>query len=360
MKSFCESSQGPQPKELKREPKVTILLPVHNGEAYLGQSIQTVLAQDFADFELLIIDDDSSDSSSAIAQSTQDQRVRYCRNPERYGLFKTLNAGIEEARSPLIKLWAQDDCMLPGSLGSFVDFAMSHPSAGMIYSDFIKIDERGNRTGDELRYLSQRQRTPELAGEKISALLFWFYGCLPGNISTVLLRREAWEKAGRFTTGRQQAPDFEMWVRISEYFDIGFIQEKLIELRDHSLQLSRLGFEQLTVIEEELEVIQALRAKLHPLGSESALDRIWVTRRGYQHVHWLVKSALRGDLQKTLQGWRAIKRYGHAWQQLIFWLVSMNGRYFAPDRDELFDSLIPFFQNAGVSQSYSRTMKEMS
>jgi len=324
----------------------------------LSQSIQSVLAQSFADFELRIIDDDSTDASPAIAQSIDDSRVHYFRNAERYGLFKTLNTGIEAAKSPLVKLWAQDDRMLPGSLGSFVDFANAHPSAGMIYCDFLKIDSQGNRTGDEVRYFGQRQRTPKLAGEKISALLFWFYGCLPGNISTVMLRRAAWKKVGGFTTGIQQAPDYEMWVRISEDFDIGFIQRQLIELRDHPFQLSKLGFEQLTIIEEELEIVDALRSKLRPLISESALNRSWVTRRGYQHVHWLVKSAVRGDLKRTLQGWRGIKKYGQPWQQLIFWLVSLNGRFFVPDRDQEFDSLVPLFENGDTSASL-RIRKEL-
>src|SRR5688572_20355380 len=125
-------------------PAITILLPVYNGAAYLKESIDSVLAQDYRDFELHILDDVSTDQSPTIARMTGDSRVRYSRNPERYGLFKTLNRGFEEAvQSAYVRIWAQDDRMLPGSLRSFVDFARAHPSAGMFYCDFHVIDYVG-------------------------------------------------------------------------------------------------------------------------------------------------------------------------------------------------------------------------
>src|SRR5579864_8534416 len=192
-------------------PQVTVILPVYNGANYLAQSIQSVLGQDFGDFELHVLDDCSVDESAGIAQSTGDSRVRYSRNPERYGLFKTLNRGFEEATTSLVRIWAHDDIMLPGGLRTFVEFAQRHSSVGMIYSDFYEIDARGRRTGREAAYHSQRERTPEVATPEVSALLFWCYGCLPGNVSTVMLRRDAWRKAGGFLTGYQQAPDYDMW-----------------------------------------------------------------------------------------------------------------------------------------------------
>jgi glycosyltransferase involved in cell wall biosynthesis len=318
-------------------PSVTILLPVHNGENYLAQSVASVFKQDLQDFELHILDDDSSDGSASIAQSTGDPRVRYSRNSSRFGLFKTLNRGIEEARTELIRIWSHDDIMLPGSLRMFVEFAATHPSVGMMYSDFFSIDADGKRTGKELLYRNQRVRTPEVAKPQFSALLFWFYGCLPGNISTVMLRRAAWENVGRFSTGYQQAPDYDMWVRVSEFYDIGFICEKTTELREHSLQLGRVGQKEMTTIEEELPVLDQLQKRLTGVLSRKELRRGWVVERGRQHVHWIVKALLRGDFEATTRGWKAIKAYGQPWSQVLFWLVSMNGRLFVLDRDKLFD-----------------------
>lgn len=322
-------------------PEVTVILPVHNGANYLSEAIDSVLAQDYRDFELHILDDGSEDESLLIAQSTGDARVRYSRNPERYGLFKTLNRGFEEARTSLVRIWAQDDRMLPGCLQAFVNFAREHPSVGMIYCDFIKIDGTGNRTGDELRYEEQRTRTPVLAGAKLSALLFWCYGCLPGNISTVMMTREAWKNVGGFITEFQQAPDYEMWVRLSEHYDVGFISEKTIELRQHAGQLARLGQRELNTIGEELVVVTRLRARLAEMLTEKELSRQWRTERGRQHIHWIARAALRGDWATAKRGWNAVKLYGQPWNQALFWLVSLNGRLFMPDRDAIFDRLAP-------------------
>jgi len=179
-------------------PEVTIILPVHNGANYLKESIESVLSQDFTNFEVHILDDGSEDQSAMIAQTTGDSRVVYSKNPARFGLFKTLNRGFEEADSPLVRIWAHDDRMVSGSLGRFVEFAKAHPSAGLIYSDFYAVDALGKRTGEDLRFREQRNRTPPLVSDKFSLLLFCIYGCLPGNISTVMLRRDIWKSLGGF------------------------------------------------------------------------------------------------------------------------------------------------------------------
>src|ERR1039457_1036265 len=121
-------------------PTISIVLPVHNGAGYLAESIDSVLAQEDDDFELLVLDDQSTDESADIANSRHDPRLRYSKNPEWFGLYKTLNRGIAEAHGDWVRLWAADDRMLPGSLRAFRTFAFRHPSVGMIYCDFYEID----------------------------------------------------------------------------------------------------------------------------------------------------------------------------------------------------------------------------
>jgi len=327
-------------------PEVTIILPVHNGANYLKESIESVLSQDFTDFELHILDDGSEDQSAMIAQTTGDSRVVYSKNPVRFGLFKTLNRGFEEASSSLVRIWAHDDRMLSGSLRQFVAFARSHPSAGLVYSDFYGIDSLGKRTGEDMRFQAQRKRTPPLASDKLSLLLFCIYGCLPGNISTVMLRREAWKSLGGFMTGREQIPEFDLWIRLSEKYDIGFISEKAIELRDHPSQLGKSGQKNLKTIEEELIVVTQLRAGLAAILSEKELDRLWRTERGRQHIHWIARAALRGEWATVRRGWHFVKAYGQPWSQVLFWLVSVNGRFFMPDRHAVFDKAGPALSSA--------------
>lgn len=319
-------------------PEVTVILPVHNGANYLKESIESIRGQTFDDFELHILDDDSSDRTPEIAQSTEDRRVRYSRNPERFGLFRTLNRGFTEAQSAWVRIWAHDDRMLPIGLGKFVNFARAHPQTGMVYCDFFEIDASGQRTRGEEEFVEQRRRTPEISFAKLSALLFFAYGCLPGNISTVMIRQDAWRSMGGFLEGIQQAPDYDMWVRLSQRFPVGFIREKLVELRSHPLQLGRLGHKQMTTIEEEWLVHTQLCTILKEIVPSRDLQWYWRKHRGREHIHWIARALLRRDFGVAARGWRAVSRYGQPWLQTWSWLTSINGRFFRADRERFFDS----------------------
>src|SRR5205807_862963 len=135
----------------------------------------------------------------------------------------------------------------------------------------------------------------------------------------------------------QQAPDFDLWVRVSELFDVGFINTKVMELRDHPLQLSKVGQKQMTTIEEELPVINRIQESLSGIVTEYEFTSLWKRERGRQHIHWLVRALMRLDFDAAVRGWQAVKRYGHPWQQLAFWLVSCNGRLFARNSHSFFD-----------------------
>ncbi len=315
---------------------MTIILPVHNGAEYLGEALASVLSQD-VDFELLVLDDESSDASPDIVSSVSDPRLRYFRNPARYGLFKTLNRGFAEATSQLVRLWAQDDRMLPGSLRAFAASAKEHSSPGMVFSDFYAIDASGRRTGSDERYTAIRERTPDVIRSNLAALLFYCFGCLPGNISTVLVRKEAWQRVGGFLTGSQQAPDYDMWVRISEHFSLRFLRQKLVEVRDHEGQLSRLGRREMTTIQEELPVIRELVRRLSPVIGPRELRWAWARGRGCQHVQWIARALARGEARKALRGMKAMSAFGQPWLQAAVWLVTLNGLLVPHRPESLFD-----------------------
>lgn len=318
------------------EPFITVVLPVHNGADYLRESIDSVLRQTYDSFELVVLDDDSHDESPAIVASYNDSRIRYSRNPERMGLFRTLNRGFAEATSPWVRIWAHDDRMAPNCLTRMAEVALNAPSAGMLFCNFVLIDSHGQRTHCESRFRGQYQRVPALAPPETSALLFYAFCCLPGNISTVMLRRAAWESVGGFWEGKQQAPDYDMWVRVSAQWDVAFLDEPLIEMREHEAQLGRTGQKTLTTIDEELRVIEALNSRLQSI-SERDRRGFWRDNRGRQHFHWIMRALLRGEVSLALRGWRSLKQYGLPYSQAWKWLASANGRFFCEQPTEFFD-----------------------
>ena len=327
------------PTSARRE--VTVILPVHNGARYLEESIRSVLRQD-VDFELHVLDDNSSDASPDIAQSTGDARVRYSRNDGRFGLFKTLNRGFREAGTELVRIWSDDDHMTQGSLRRFVAFGESHPAAGMWFCRFAGMDPQGQLTGDERQFAEQWRRIPECFGGQLAALLFYCFGCMPGNISTVLMRRSIWERLGGFLEGIQQAPDYDMWVRAGEIADVGFIDDALVELRDHPGQLGKQGGKLMTLIEEQQPVIERLEKSLEGVLSAGAFWSAWRNGSGRDHLHLVARALLAGDLRTAWRGTKAIRRYGRPLlPQVATWLLSGNGRLWRLDRPRFFDSIAP-------------------
>lgn len=318
------------------EPFITVLLPVHNGAEYVREAIDSVLQQTYDSFELVVMDDDSRDESPAIVASYDDPRMRYSPNPEWMGLFRTLNRGFAEATAPWVRLWAQDDRMAPDCLTRMAEVASKSPSAGMLYCNFTAIDSQGKRTHRESRYRGQYQRVPALATPEMSALLFYAFGCLPGNISTVMLRRSAWESVGGFWEGKQQAPDYDMWVRLSETWDVAFVDEPLIEMREHEMQMGRTGQRMLTTISEELRVIEALNRRLQSIPIR-ARRGYWRDNRGRQHLHWIMRALFRGEAALARRGWGDMAQYGMPYSQALKWLISANGRFFCEQPVEFFD-----------------------
>jgi glycosyltransferase involved in cell wall biosynthesis len=327
-------------------PRMTILMPVYRPIDYLKGSLASVLEQDFSDYELIVLDNSVNAECEAVFKSAKDPRINYTWTGEKIGLFEKLNRGAKIADSPWLRLWADDDNMLPGSLSSFMEFVHCHPTVGLVYSDFFSIDPNGTRTGGDNKFLNQRERTPELVKGELSTFLFWCYGCLPGNISTVMLRREAWQECGGFLTGFQQVPDFDMWIRVGGKYPIGFLPEKAIELRTHPKQLSQSKERYLIVADEEIPVTLRLKERLQQTIPEGELMRLWRIQRGRQYAHSLIRALIGGDIASVSGIWRALKIMGNPWLQMWIWLISVNGRLIstAASADKLFDkysSVIP-------------------
>ena len=109
-------------------PEITIIVPVYNGSIYLSETLNSLLSQTFANFELLVIDDGSTDASSEIVRSFKDDRIRLIRK-ENSGLCHTLNRGIAEARTSYIARNDQDDISFPQRLECQLKVMNDHPEA---------------------------------------------------------------------------------------------------------------------------------------------------------------------------------------------------------------------------------------
>ena len=136
-----------------KNPKVTVFIPVFNREHYIGDAIESILAQTFSDFEILLVDDGSTDSSTEKIRSFSDPRIRLVCNEKNLGIPKTRNKGVELARGQYMAMLDSDDLAYPHRLKKQVAFLDNHPEYAQIGSWCRMMDAQG-------RILNKIKRQP--------------------------------------------------------------------------------------------------------------------------------------------------------------------------------------------------------
>lgn len=212
--------------DLGQSPRVTVLMPVYNGEKYLREAIESILGQTFRDYEFLIVNDGSTDRSAEIIGSYLDPRIRLVHNGTNSGLIFTLNRGLELAQGAFVARMDCDDISLPERLAKQVAFMDSHPEIGICGAWFRKFGTRKNKV---VRW----QTAPDAIR---CGLLF---DAMVGH-PTVMMRSELLRKFGlRYDPDYKNAEDFELWARAAEYCTIANIGEVLLLYRVHPAQVTQ-------------------------------------------------------------------------------------------------------------------------
>lgn len=302
-------------------PRVSVLLPVHDGSRYLRESLDSVLAQDCEDVEVIACDDASTDDSLAILESYEDSRLQVLRNASNRGLFPTLNALIAASGSNLIRLWAQDDVMYPGCLAAHVEFHRQHSELAMSFCDVDAIDDTGARVarpgGDQ---------TPEVISGELASRIMFLHGSITGNIANVMLTRAALEAVGPFREDLLVSGDFEMWVRMAGEFSLGRLPRRLMALRNHAGQLSRRPGMMAKFIEENGPIFEALLQRLP--AEQRARGRRYLRRQVHvSYAHDVVHSLLARDFDTALGTYRALRAVDRPLPTFAWWLLSGNRRW---------------------------------
>jgi hypothetical protein len=229
-------------------PRVSVVIPVFNGEAYLAEAVESVLEQTLEELELVAVDDGSRDASRAILEgfARADPRVRLLANEKNLGISAALNRGWRAARAPYIARLDADDVSLPDRLARQVEFLDAHPSVAVVGGAAIIIGVTGRRTST--------MRFPTASRTIHSTLLR--HNCLAHP--SVMLRRTALEEVGGYRLAHVE--DYDLWLRISERFDLANLSDPLILYRVHPGQLSFLVLEER--VREALAVRAAARIRL--------------------------------------------------------------------------------------------------
>lgn len=221
---------------------VSIIIPAYNQGHFLAEAIDSVLAQTYPDFEILVVDDGSTDDTAVVAQSYTDSRVRYIYK-ENGGLSSARNAGLRHASGEYISYLDSDDCFLPDKLALLVAELKAHPDVGLVAGQALPIDEYGRQVGIKFDKALPEDSTQLLLGN-------------PLHVGSVLLRREWQEQVGFFDETLRSYEDWDMWLRLAlAGCQMRFLQEPVSLYRFHSAQMTRDGRQMTTATFAVLEKI---------------------------------------------------------------------------------------------------------
>lgn len=200
--------------------KVSIIIPTYNRADCIEQSIRSVLEQTYRKFEVLIVDDGSSDNTQDIVNSIGDERIRYIKMPENKGASAARNEGIRRAACQYIAFQDSDDRWKTDKLEKQMQALVDNPQAGLVYCAY----ECQRFDGDTAIVPDAQMPLHDKQGDIYHKLLCRNTIGAP----TVLARRECFDKAGVFCESLTCLEDWELFVRIAKEYEILFMEEPLV------------------------------------------------------------------------------------------------------------------------------------
>jgi len=270
----------------------SVILPCYNGARWVGRAVESILVQTYKHFELVIIDDGSTDNSKEIiAPYLCDERVRYIYQTNR-GFSAALNRGIKESSGCFIGFIGQDDLWMPNKLELQVKYFSKNENVALVHSNYYSIDseERIIRVvKTKVRGFSSKQEVVK-----------WLFLTTNLGFETVLVKRKCFDEVGLFDERMVGYSDHDMWLRVAGSFNIGYLDLPLVKKRQHELQLSKVRRE--SVLKDEFLLTKKAISR-YPF-----LKKFELTKSAPLYYEWgialLQKGNTKGAKQKLLKAIR--------------------------------------------------------
>ena len=302
-------------------PRVSVTIPTFNCARYLPRALDTVLSQTYTDYEIIVVDDGSTDGTRDVVAQFGD-RVRYLYQANQ-GLSSARNLALAHASGEFIAYLDADDMWYPNRLERQVAFLDAHTECGLVHSDFTIIDDTDAVIHHRLN-LETRRKYPE--GYCMLDLLQRSHIQVP----TVLERRTCFDRVGRFDERLKTAQDYLHWIRIAmDGMAIGYIAETLAMYRRTASSLSsspRRVLEDFVIIFEGLLAEQTLAPRHGERAVEIVRNRLYAARRELAYLErvegrtnrslrqvtsllrlWPLRAELYVDLVKSCVAWALVR-----------------------------------------------------
>ena len=211
----------------KNNPTISVIIPTYNRANFLTQSIPSVLNQTYRNFEIIIVDDNSTDNTVEVLENYDDKRIKYIKNNENRGVGSARNQGIKIARGEYITFLDSDDTLLSPKFEKQLNkFELLSDDCGLVYCGFCYVFD----------YTGQIQKRifPKFQGNVFDNLL-------GGNIFPIhapLVKRECFEKCGQFDVSLPACEDWDLWIRFARHYKFAFVPDILTKYYIHGQQKS--------------------------------------------------------------------------------------------------------------------------
>lgn len=310
-----------------RRPGLTVAIPTYNGARYLATTIDSILAQTDASFDLIVCDDQSTDSTREIVRQRAGERVRLWINPVRLRLAGNWNACIEQSETEWVAIVHQDDVLLPGHLSAHLSTASRYPDAGLIASSAVAIDPEGCRITDG---------SIEAGGLGLVDRLFPALTLLetlavsnPLRCSAVTVRADVHQTLGGFDPAYGYVVDWDFWLRVASRYPVAWLASPTVGFRWHKASETHRFKIGVTDLEETEKLLTTLSANA-PAGSSQSrgLAPAARDRLGRAYLNRAYEASRAGNRRLT---WTALRKSlthspGIAWKLAADW--RLLGRLF--------------------------------
>ncbi len=203
---------------------ISVILPVYNSEKYIFEAIQSILDQTYTHFELLILDDGSTDNTLSIINKFSDERIKIFTSERNYGIVHQLNKGIDNSRGEFIARMDADDISHPERFNKQIDYLISHPNIDVLGTF-------ANKIGEEAGLIEYNYNKPE----QISFLLnFYCYMLHPA----VMMRKRIFSKC-KYSSDYPLAEDYGLWCKVNNGSNLYILDEVLLDYRIHNEQTNK-------------------------------------------------------------------------------------------------------------------------
>jgi glycosyltransferase involved in cell wall biosynthesis len=242
-------------------PTVSVIIPTYNYGRFIDESLKSVFDQTFQDFEIIVIDDGSSDDTAQRIDS-YGNRIRYFRQQQK-GPAAARNLGIRESKGEFIAFLDADDFWYSTKLEKQLKLFRTNPRLGMVLTDNALFDDGG------------------IYKDYVNKKGYLFSGDLVSNIflrsgvvtPTVMVRRRVFEKVGMFEENLYIAEDDNMWIRIAVEYEVDIVDESLAQIRDHRFRTMRASDKLESSVENNIELLTTkygdmVAGQIRPLANQ--------------------------------------------------------------------------------------------